>query len=301
MPVKNGRVMRVSGLQCLVEVDGEEWQCDMRGRLKTGMRQATSPVVVGDWVEVTALNFGIGVIEKIGPRQAKFSRLASGSRPYEQIIAANLDQLLIVVALRQPSLRPGFIDRAIVMALKGRVEPVVCINKIDLNVEGKVREIGQVYEQLGYIVRYTSAKTGAGITELEAQLMGRVSAIIGQSGVGKSSLLNAIDPSFAIKTQEMMKRHDRGRHTTAAVQLYRLANSSYVADCPGIKKLQLWQVDPASVADFFVEMSPLVGRCHFRDCIHLHEPGCAVRHEVERGSIATLRYSGYQNIVKSLL
>jgi ribosome biogenesis GTPase len=299
--VKRGRVVRVSGMQCLVDIDGEEWQCDVRGRLKEGPRQATSPVAVGDWVEVTSLNAPNGIVESVGPRRAKFSRAASGSRPFEQIIASNLDLLVIVVALAQPVLRPGFIDRAIVMALKGHIEPVVCINKVDLDSEEKAHRIGDVYRQLGYTVIYTSAKTGKGIERLEALLNGRVSALVGHSGVGKSSLLNAVDPSFSIKTQEMMRKHDRGRHTTTAVQLYRLDNDSYVVDCPGIKTLQLWQVDTTSLAEFFVEMVPLIGDCQFRDCTHLQEPGCAIRYNVEKGSIDTLRYQGYERIMASLI
>ena len=120
---KKGRVVRVSGMQCLVDIDGQEWQCDVRGRLKEGLRQTTSPVVVGDWVEITSTDSHNGVVERVGPRSAKLSRSASGSRPFEQIIASNLDQLVIVVALAQPALRPGFIDRAIVMAQKNTNQP----------------------------------------------------------------------------------------------------------------------------------------------------------------------------------
>ncbi len=295
-----GRVVRVSGLQYLVEISGESWQCKLRGRLKEGVRRTTSPVIVGDWVEVSPLGTRTGVIESIQPRYSQFSRAASGSRPYEQIVAVNLDQLIVVVAVHQPKLRLGFIDRVVVMGLKGGMQPVVCINKVDLDTEGKGQEIGQVYRDLGYTVLFTSACTGEGVTAFQKVLKDRVSGMIGQSGVGKSSLLNHLDPGLSIKTQQLMKQHDRGKHTTAAVQLYKLAEGGYVADTPGIKELNLWEVDREELVHYFVEMSPLVPFCQFRDCIHLHEPGCAIREGVKAGRIAPTRYAGYQHIMESL-
>jgi len=295
-----GRVVRVSGLQHLVEVAGEAWQCELRGRLKEGIRRTTSPVIAGDWVEVSPRGSRTGVIEAIQPRYSQFSRAASGSRPYEQIVAANLDQLVVVVAIRQPAMRTGFIDRAVVMGLKGKMQPVVCINKVDLDPQGMGRAIGQVYRELGYTVLFTSAHTGEGIPDFREALRDRVSGMVGQSGVGKSSLLNLLDPGFSIKTQQLMKQHDRGRHTTAAVHLYKLEDGGYVADTPGIKELRLWGVKREELVHYFVEMNPLIERCQFRNCIHLHEPGCAIREGVENGQVAPFRYAGYQRIIESL-
>ena len=295
-----GRVVRVSGLRCLVELGDEQWQCDLRGRIKAGVRSTTSPVAVGDWVDVEPIPSGGGVIKSVYFRYSKFSRLASGERPYEQIVAVNLDQLVIVVSTRNPALRTGFIDRALVMALKGDMESVICFNKIDLDPEGVTRPTAQVYQNLGYRVCCTSAKTGEGIERFEEVLKEREAVVVGQSGVGKSSLLNRIDPGLSIKTRDLMQKHDRGRHTTATVQLYRLKEGGYVADTPGIKELQLWQIDRAELAGFFVEMEPLIGQCQFRNCIHLHEPECAVRRAVEQGEIAQIRYNGYRRIMETM-
>ncbi|MEW6754895.1 MAG: ribosome small subunit-dependent GTPase A [Candidatus Latescibacterota bacterium] len=295
-----GRVLRVSGLQHLVEVDGRPWQCEIRGRLKEGARRTTSPVIVGDWVEVEPTGAATGVIAQVHPRLSRFSRGASGLRPYEQVIAVNLDQLVVVAAIRQPALRPGFIDRAVVMALRGGLVPVVCINKVDLDETGEAECVAAAYGRLGYQAIITSARTGQGVDLLRQHLERQVSAVVGQSGVGKSSLLNQVEPGLSIKTQSLMRQHDRGRHTTAAVHLYRLRAGGYVADTPGIKELRLWGVAPCELVTHFAEMAPLADHCAFRNCSHVHEPGCAVRAAVGRGDVSALRYQGYCRIMESL-
>jgi ribosome biogenesis GTPase len=295
-----GRVVQLAGLQTMVDVEGEEWQCEVRGRFKAGRRAATSPLATGDWVDVGVTRPGAGVIERVYPRRSKVSRLASGSRPYEQVMAANLDQLVVVVAACQPALRTGFIDRAVVMALSGGVAPLVCVNKIDLDPEGRVRGVIGTYRQLGYRVLFASAETGAGVDELREVLRERVSAFVGYSGVGKSSLLNCIDARLALKTQELMERHDRGRHTTAAVRLYQLPGGGYAADTPGVKELQLCGVGRDALAGYFEEMVELLGACQFRNCTHLHEPGCAIREAVDAGRITRLRYESYRRIMEGL-
>ncbi len=295
-----GRVIQVSGRGALVEAEEGQWQCQLRGRLKAGARAATSPVAAGDWVEVSPIASGMGVVDRVHPRRSKISRLASGPRPFEQVLVANLDQLLVAVAARHPAPRAGFIDRAVAMAHRGGIQPILCINKIDLDEEDRSRELAEIYAALGYPVCRTSALTGEGVPQLEDLLRGRTSALVGQSGVGKSSLLNRVAPGLAIQTRELMKRHDRGRHTTAAARLYHLPQGGYLADTPGIKELQLWEIPRAELAGYFVEMAPLAGQCHFRDCLHLGEPGCAVRQAVERGQIAAGRYEGYRRIAESL-
>ncbi len=296
----HGRVLQLSGLHALVAVAGEVWQCELRGRLKAAMRGATAPLAAGDWVEVQATGIGAGVVEQIHPRQGKLSRLASGNRGREQVIAAHVDQLVVVVAARQPETRPGFIDRAIAIAHAGGITPVLCINKVDLADGPHVADLGRIYADLGYAVCGTSAVSGEGISQLANQLANRVSAMIGQSGVGKSSLLNHLAPGLNVQTRELMRRHDRGRHTTTAARLYPLPQGGYLVDTPGIKELQLWQVSRPELLELFVEMAPLAGQCQFRDCRHLTEPGCAIRAAVEGGLISPLRYEGYQRIAASL-
>ena len=295
-----GRIIRVSGLQCLVEVEQSHWQCELRGRLKAGCRKTSSPVVAGDWVEVVPIAEGTGVIEAVHPRSSKFSRGASGARPFEQILFVNMDQLVIVVAACQRRPRRSFIDRAIVMAVKGNLQPVVCINKVDLVSPAAVGTLTAPYEALGYPIYRTSALRGDGMGAFKEALINLSTAVVGQSGVGKSTLLNSVEPGLGLKTKEIMKRHDRGRHTTTAVHLFKLQQGGYVADTPGVKELRLWGVKPAELAVYYPELAPLHSQCQFGDCSHLHEPGCAVRAAVAAGRIASVRYEGYRRIFESL-
>ena len=295
-----GRIIRVSGLQCLVEVERSHWQCEIRGRLKAGCRKTSSPVVAGDWVDVLPTAERTGVIEAVHPRSSKFSRGASGGRPIEQILFVNMEQLVVVVAARQPRPRRGFIDRAIVMAIKGNLQPVVCINKVDLVSEEAVGTLTAPYEALGYPIYRTSAVQGNGMDEFKEALINRSTAVVGQSGVGKSTLLNGVEPGLGLKTKEIMERHDRGRHTTTVVHLFKLQEGGYVADTPGVKELRLWGINPAELETYYPELEPLRGQCQFGDCSHLHEPGCAVRAAVADGRIASARYEGYRRIFESL-
>ncbi len=296
-----GRVMRLSGRKCLVEAQGKDWQCDVSGRLKNGIRHATSPVVVGDWVDFSpTVEAGQGVIKAVHPRTTKFSRLAVTARPYEQVVAANLELLVVMVAARNPTLSTGFVDRAVVMALKGGLEPVVCINKADLDPERQTGDVALLYRRLGYQVFYTSALNNEGIDQLGSLLKDRLSLIVGHSGVGKSSLLNRLEPGLDIQTKALMKRHDRGQHTTAAVQLHALSQGGYVADTPGVKELQMWQVGRHQLIDYFTDLAAVATGCHFRNCIHLHEPSCQVRGAVEAELVALSRYEGYCRILQSL-
>lgn len=295
-----GRVLQLSGLHALVATEGGVWQCELRGRLKAARRAATAPLAAGDWVEVQATAPGAGVVELVHPRRTKLSRLTSGLRGREQVIAANVDLVVVVVAIRHPAPRPGFIDRAIAMAHSGDILPVLCINKVDLVHGQQITELARVYADLGYAVHQTSALTGEGVGVLAGLLVDRVSVMVGQSGVGKSSLLNCLAPGFNLQTRELMKGHDRGRHTTSAARLYPLPQGGYMVDTPGVKELQLWEVSRSELVRYFVEMAPLASQCRFRDCLHLGESGCAIRQAVERGQISSLRYQGYLRIAASL-
>lgn len=294
-----GRVTRVSGRQCLVEAEGCVWQCKVRGRLKAGARRTTVPIAVGDQVQIEVTGPDSGVIETVLPRRSWIARAASGGRPYQQVIAANLDRLIIVVAVAQPEVRTGFIDRSLVAAHSGQVEPLVCFNKIDLAPAFAAGPIPQVYADLGYQTLFVSAATGEGMDGLEAAVKGRMAAFLGHSGVGKSSLLNRLDRQLDLPTRQLMERHDRGRHTTTAVQLYRI-RGGLLADTPGIKELHPWGLAKEGLVGYFSEMAPLAAACHFRNCTHLHEPGCAVLAAVQAGGIADFRHQSYRRIMESL-
>ena len=215
------------------------------------------------------------------------------------MIAANLDWLCIVAAVREPALRPGFIDRALIAAHSGNLNAVICFNKIDLDPDFEGLDVVRTYRELGYPVFLLSAESGVGLEALREKLAGGTSAFVGQSGVGKSSLLNCLDPNLDLKTNQMMTRHDRGRHTTTAAQLYPLAGG-YLVDTPGIKELQPWGIPQDELVQHYKEMAPLAGGCHFRDCSHRHEPGCAVIQAVEEGRVSPLRHQGYCSVWESL-
>ncbi len=299
-PHMRARVLRVSGQNCLVEIEGEQVSCRIRGRLKEGRRSMNSPVIAGDWAELAEDSQGGYVIDRIYDRQTHFTRASSGARPLEQLVAVNIQQLIIIASARQPALRLGFIDRAIVAALSGHLAPVIVLNKVDLDPKERYRIKLDVYAQLGYPLLFTSAENGRGIEALRQLLEGTESAIVGQSGVGKSSLLNQIEPGLALRTREIMAQHDRGRHTTTAVQLYPLSGGGYVADTPGIKELHLSGIQPIELVHYFDDLAPFIDRCRFRDCTHLHEPDCGVIAAIEEGTCSQVRYESYVRIRESL-
>lgn len=253
-------------------------------------------MVAGDVVDYMPTDEGRGVIEAIRPRRNHISRTASGTRPQQQIIVANVDCFVIVMAAQQPSLRLGFIDRALVVAASGGVDGVVlCINKTDLDETDERRMAVDLYGSLGVEVIETSAASGSGLDRLVDRLHSGLSVFVGPSGVGKSSILNRVEPGLAIRTQELMRHHDRGRHTTTSSSLHRLTDGGFVADTPGVKQLQPWGIPPAELIGYFPEMAQtqVEGTCQFRDCSHLHEPGCLIRSAVEQDQIALSRYDSF--------
>ena len=209
------------------------------------------------------------------------------------MLVANVDQVVFVLAIRdpQPSLRK--LDRFLVVAEQNGIDAVVCVNKIDLAEPGQAEALFGLYAQLGYPVFYTSARRGDGIAALRAQLIGRLSVFTGSSGVGKSSLLNAVQPDLGRRVNEVSKATGKGLHTTRYAELVPLDGGGYVADTPGIRGLAIYDVEPAEIDGYFREIAPLVAACHFSDCTHRHEKGCAVRRAVEEGRVSPARYDSY--------
>jgi ribosome biogenesis GTPase len=212
------------------------------------------------------------------------------------VLVANVDQLVIVMSAAEPRLKPNLIDRMLVTAEKGGIRPVICINKIDLIEPADLMPITGVYAQLGYDVVLVSAKQNIGIDRLRERLTGAESVVSGQSGVGKSSLLNAIEPDLALRVQTVSEETQKGRHTTTTAVLIPLSFGGYVVDTPGIRQFQLWDVIPEEVAGFFRELRPYVSRCRFPDCTHTHEDDCAVKDAVADGWIDARRYESYVQI-----
>ncbi len=281
-------------------------RCQLRGRVKRAQRSAegrqiyADPVAVGDVVSVTPLDNQEGVIEEILPRRTKFSRRYPGKRDaIEQIVVANADQVVTVLSTRLPDLNLRFLDRFLILAEVGELSAVVCLNKIDLVDSAerrKLRSILSAYEQLGYPVIFTSINQPQSIERLQELLQDKVSVIVGASGVGKSSLLNAVQPGLGLRVGEVGLKTGKGRHTTTLVELFRLEVGGKVADTPGIREVGLWGVDTENLDLYFPEMESYLGKCKYTDCVHLSEPSCAVIEAVNSDKISEVRYLSYVSL-----
>jgi ribosome biogenesis GTPase len=265
--------------------------CQLRGKLKQG-RALGDIAAIGDKVRTTVLPDGSGVIEEIEKRKRLIVRL--DPRPqgdYQQILLANPDQAVFVFACAHPNPRLKMLDRYLVIAEKQNVPAVIVANKIDL-VDDPQKKLG-LYESIGYRVLFTSTKLNVGLEELKGILAGKVSALAGPSGVGKSSLLNAIQPGLGLAVNEISHAVNKGKHTTVTRQMFPLEGGGYVADTPGWRSLALWDTEPEEIDGYFPELRELVQHCQFNDCTHTHEPGCAVRLALREGKIHPERYESY--------
>jgi ribosome biogenesis GTPase len=222
--------------------------------------------------------------------------LCRTSKGRRHVIVSNVDQLLIVTSAAEPHLKPNLIDRFLVTAEKFRIRPIICINKIDLIEAADLQPLAGVFGQMGYEVVMVSAKTGFGIERLRDIVRGQESVVAGQSGVGKTSLLNAIDPQLDLRVREVSAENQKGKHTTTTAQLIPLAAGGFLVDTPGIRQFQLWDVIPEEVAGYFRDLRPYVNNCRFDDCTHLHEANCAVKDAVADGRLDARRYESYCQI-----
>jgi len=282
-----GRVLHVQGLESVVlHPDGSTVRCMTRRLLRTLSTDQRHPVAAGDWVQFRGTGRD-GVIQAIEPRRNSLCRSSRGRR---HVIVANVDQALIVGSATQPNLKPGLIDRLIVAAEASGIRPVICLNKADLVPTASLVPLAGVYARMGYAVVLCSAATGLGIDRLRRELDGRVTAVVGQSGVGKSSILNALAPELGLRVGEVSRDNDKGRHTTTTARLIPYGHGGAFVDTPGVRQFQLWQVVPAEVPAAFRDLRPIANRCRFPDCTHTHEADCAVKHAVADGLLDTRRW-----------
>lgn len=288
-----GLIIRAQSGFFSVQTAGAVLTCQLRGRLKQGPRLGDI-AAVGDRVQVTPLPDGTGMIESVEARSQALIRLDPRPRGvYQQVILANPDQAVFVFACANPNPHMRMLDRFLVIAEKQCIPAIIVANKIDLVGLDQAEVMFGYYPPLGYPVIYASVKSGAGVELLRAQLTGKVSALAGPSGVGKSSLLNAIQPGLGLAVREVSTAINKGKHTTNVRQLFPLEGGGYVADTPGMRSLALWDTEPEELDGYFPEIAPLVQRCQFNDCTHSHEPGCAVRAAVADGRVRPERYESY--------
>jgi ribosome biogenesis GTPase len=290
-----GRVMATAGLNSLVRTeDGREYDCTVRQVVRTIARDSRNAVVTGDEVLVKPLNEQQGVIERVEPRHGVLSRQSAGK---EHILVANVDQVLIVASAGDPPLKPHLVDRFIISAEKGNVRPILCINKVDLVDPSDLQPIVGLYAQLGYETLQCSAACGIGIDSLRDVMRGRQTVLSGQSGVGKSSLINRIAPDLALETKSVSGWTKKGKHTTRRAITYPLPFGGWVVDTPGIRQMTLWDVAMEEVEGFFLEFRPFVPLCGFPDCTHTHEQECGVKDAVRAEMISPLRYDSYLKLM----
>lgn len=289
-----GVVIEIHGRFCDVDHRGSRWLCEMRRVLKTRRIAERSPLTVGDRVRFRVASAptgrmpGEGLIEIVEPRRSELSR-RSGQRVHT--IAANVDQVIIVMSAGLPPPKPHLVDRYLLATLKGGMTPIICLNKIDLDPDPA--DLLTRYDALGYATVAVSAVTGENIEVLRCLLKDRSSVFVGQSGVGKSALLNAIEPGLRLRVGELDRRFSKGRHTTTTAVLLPLSMGGYVVDTPGIRTMDVTLVARHELESLFVEFVDRVPHCKFPDCAHIHETGCAIIAAVEAGEIHPERYESY--------
>jgi ribosome biogenesis GTPase / thiamine phosphate phosphatase len=295
-----GVVIRSLGHHYEVESEDGVRLCRVRGRLLQE-RQDDTLVAVGDRVFIVPEGKKKGLIDQVQERESVLSRRRPGaSRAVEDVILANPDQALIVFAVAQPEPHLRMLDRFLVIAEANELPAIICVNKVDLLGVDAARAKFSFYESLGYPLIYASAQTGEGIDELSHLLEDSLTVVTGPSGVGKSTLINAIHPDLNLRVGDLRDFEGKGRHTTRSAQLFHLpfGKETYIADTPGIRELGLYEIDPASLGFYFVDIKPFVNDCRYPNCTHTHEPDCAVQAAVQEGNIAPERYESYLRILE---
>ncbi len=298
-----GRVIRSTGsFYTVLLPDGQSLECRLKGKFRIQNLRNTNPVVVGDRVGIENTTAkGQGMITEIFPRANYIIRKATNLSKGLHIIAANIDQVLLVATLHQPRTSTGFIDRVLVTAEAYHIPATIIFNKTDLYTPEDnhvLEKLAEYYSGCGYQTLNTSALSGQGLNELGRLIRHRTSLLTGHSGVGKSALINCLEPGINLKTGDISQAHLKGRHTTTFAQMHYLKLGGYIVDTPGIKEFGLIDFKKDEVALYFPELKKLLEQCQFYNCTHDHEPGCAVKKALAKGEIAAWRYQNYINIIR---
>lgn len=291
-----GRVVQFRSSFYEVETVDGIVTCQMRGKLKQSTRDGDQ-VALGDLVEISVQSGGKGSVEKVLPRSGVLGRLVPTTRgAYQQVLVSNLDQVVLVFACANPEPSLRMLDRFLVIAEKNDIPALIVANKVDLVGLQAAEAMFSIYPELGYQVIYASTVEQLGIDALHQQLTGKISAFAGPSGVGKTSLLNCIQPHLGLDVKEISTATNKGRHTTVVRRLFPLRDGGYVADLPGLRQLALWDIEPEELDGYFPELRQLVPYCQFSDCTHVNEPGCAVLQAIDEGLVSPERYESYLRI-----
>lgn len=298
-----GRVIQSTGSWYLVDTGDEIVKSRLPGRFRLEDKQVTNPISVGDKVDLVINDDHSGSIEHIHDRENYIPRQATHGKRGQHILVSNLTRACVVQSLRKPKLKEGFIDRFLVTCEAYEIRPCIIINKTDLARKNDgvfLEELCELYRSLGYTVIQTSIHDEESIEALRALLKDDTSAFIGPSGVGKTSLLNAVDPEYDLKVAEVSGSSNKGRHTTTFARLVPLYFGGYLVDTPGIREFGLVNIEPWELSLFFPEMLEPRQQCKFSNCTHDHEPGCGVYEAFEQGKIAPTRYSSYLSMLESV-
>ncbi len=303
-----GRVIKITGRTFHVKLSDEIVLCTVRGSVKEKAEFELSPVVVGDDVNIetdpnppSEGELRTGVITEVLPRRTYFAKRKTTLRKErQQLIAANIDQMIAVASVKAPPFRMRLIDRFIITALRGGMQPVVVINKIDLKHNIDLDRTKAIYNSINIDVILTSVSEGLGIDKLKEKLKAKESVIVGQSGTGKSSLLNAIQPGLKLRTGKVSDKTGKGKHTTTVVELFPLDCGGYVVDTPGLRALGLSSINRQDIDQFYSEIADVSKHCRFSDCSHSVEPDCAVIKAVRSGKIFPERYESYIRILQEI-
>jgi len=298
----DGVIARVDFNACAILLDdGGLLAATVRGRLMGRRKALGNTVVVGDRVGWESSGETIAIVA-VEPRRNTFARRASGRLPAEQVVAANLDQVLVVASVADPEFSAGFTDRVLCQAEHAGLPARLLLNKIDLmsSVHAEARALQEAYAAAGYPVHAVSARAGTGIDELRRVCRGRRSLFIGHSGVGKSTLLNALVPGLDLLVGRVNEKTGKGRHTTTAAILVRPEPGFELIDTPGMRAFGLWGIESRTLEQAWIEFRPFLGACRFADCAHAAEPGCAVRAAVDAGQIAARRFASFHKLREEL-
>jgi ribosome biogenesis GTPase len=298
--IRKGKVIKATRNHYLVSLAGQVITCSIRGKIAGAGSEDIRSVKVGDNVLVEWHSEREGVIKQILPRTSRLSRTVEGKAYHEHIIAVNIDQMVIIMSVKQPAFKSGLLDRYLVIAEKNKLSSVICLNKIDLAKPSQFDRYAACYRDLGYLFYYVSALNGEGLTDFKSILRNNVSVLVGHSGVGKSSLIQKIEQGLELRIAEISEKTSKGKHATSFVELFPLSIGGYVIDTPGVRELGLWDIFRDDLKHYFLEFRKYSVNCKFNDCNHVKEPDCAVKEAVDKGEIFPDRYRNYLNIYHDL-